>query len=100
MTLLRTLFEWVVLIPGALLAYVLACAIGLIPLLAAPLSYDWVVGFFEPRPSEWSVSKFPRKPTSRSTWIIAVVVGLYIFLITAAAVYYLPHVLASIWRAA
>ena|ERR1700730_3293692 len=92
----KLIFDWLVLTPGAGVAYLIACLIGMLALASPVLAWHWTIRFFEPASPGLGQDNFPGRPRSLSTGVVASIAALYVFAVTAAAIYDLPRVMSAI----
>jgi hypothetical protein len=92
-SLLKLIFDWLVLTPAALFAYLIACLLGLIPLIGSPVAWHYTIRYFE-------LGNDTGRPRTLSTRIMAGIAGLYAFLVLGFAVYHLPRIMFAIMKAA
>jgi hypothetical protein len=93
-SLLKFVFDWLVLMPAAFFAYLVACLVGLTPFVGAPMAWHYTIKYLEPGNDD-----YPGRPRELSTWIMAGIAGLYAFLVLGFAVYRLPSLMFAIMRA-
>jgi hypothetical protein len=98
--LLKLFFDWLVLPVAVFVDYLSACLIGMIPLVVAPVAWHWTIKFLEPIDPLLGRHDFPGRPRDFSTGVIAGIAALYVFGVTATAVYHLPRTMFAIMNAA
>jgi hypothetical protein len=100
MTFFKWLFDWLVLTPAAIIAYLIACLIGLMVMGVPTLVWNWTIRLLEPSSSGLRSYDFPGRPRDFSTGVKAGIAAVYVFAVTATAVYHLPRVMLAIMNAA
>jgi hypothetical protein len=99
MTFLKLLFDWLVLTPAAVTAYLFACFIGLMLMGIPALVWHWTIRLLEPSSPGLRTYDFPGAPRNLSTGILAGIAALYVFAVAIAAVYQLPRIMFAILNA-
>ena len=88
MQVVEILARWLILWPADLIAGLAVLPIGIAPFVATIAAWAWVVSVRD-NTSEW-------RPANAMTFFLALAASLYVFAVTATAVYRIPYVITHI----
>jgi hypothetical protein len=90
----KSLFDWLILVPAAAIDYVLLCLFGLAALVPPILAWHCTIKLMDDNGIDWK--NFPAIPSRPITWVVAIVIAAYAAAVCIAAVGELPHVFYKI----